>query len=126
MHPNESVVREMLIAHGNADEARLVDLMTDDVVYHIPGDNALSGTYTGRDEVFRLLARQVNIIGRRFVPEFKEILACDYHVIVLADTVHHSLSYRMANVYHLRHEQISECWIGVTDGMLDFDRFWSA
>ncbi|MFD9623969.1 nuclear transport factor 2 family protein [Streptomyces virginiae] len=129
MHPNELVVREMLTAHGNADEDRLVELLADDVVYHVPGNNGLSGDHIGREQVFHLWERQVEIIGRRFVPEFSEILACEYHVVVLADGAYEDagrmLEWRMANVYHLRDGRITECWIGVIDGTDDFDQFWS-
>jgi len=49
--PVTDVVRRMTWALAARDAEAAAGLLTDDVAYHFPGSNPLSGTYRGRDEV---------------------------------------------------------------------------
>ena len=57
MHPNEELVRRFHGAQQRGDAAVLVDLLADDVVWHVPGRNLLSRNYVGKSEVIGFWGR---------------------------------------------------------------------
>lgn len=126
---NEMIVREMFAAHARGDNGRLRQLLAPDVVYHVPGNNPISGVHTGVDAVLQLWERQAAILGERFVPDFHDLLASEHHVVVLAgarlDRPGRTLTWRMANVYHVSDGRVAECWVGVVEGMADYEAAWS-
>ena len=55
MHPNADVARRAYNAFLTGDMATMAELMSDTIVWHAPGNNPLSGTYKGKEEVFYVL-----------------------------------------------------------------------
>jgi uncharacterized protein len=51
MHPNEQLLREEYRARADRDDRSLADVFADDIVWHVPGKNAIAGEYRGRDQV---------------------------------------------------------------------------
>ena len=49
MHPNTEIARRAYDAFLTGDMETMGALMSDEIVWHAPGDNALSGTYSGKD-----------------------------------------------------------------------------
>jgi ketosteroid isomerase-like protein len=56
-HPNAELVRRFTDAQQRGDAAALMDLLADDVVWHVPGKNLLSRDYVGKGEVAGFWAR---------------------------------------------------------------------
>ncbi len=52
-HPNALMLRKAHGAFQNGDVESLFALMADDIAWYLPGNNALSGTFRGRDGVMR-------------------------------------------------------------------------
>jgi hypothetical protein len=55
-HPNAHRLYAAHNAFKAGDVDALFSLMADDVVWHMPGDNSLAGSYHGKDEILRNFA----------------------------------------------------------------------
>jgi ketosteroid isomerase-like protein len=127
---NVDVVRALFAAHGRGDEARIRELLADDVVWHLPGSTPVSGTHHGPDALLDLWRREAAMLGGRVVPELHDVTASDRHVVVLGGgdlrRGEETLSMRMVSVYHVAGGRITECWLHVVHGMDAFERLWSS
>ena len=54
---HEAVVREIFGAFARKEGFALRGLFAEDAVWSVPGRGIMAGTYRGRDEIFRFLAR---------------------------------------------------------------------
>jgi YbgC/YbaW family acyl-CoA thioester hydrolase len=55
----------------------LRELLTDDIVWHVPGRNAIAGEYRGVDAVMSYFARRRDLAGRTFQMTGREVLTGD-------------------------------------------------
>ena len=78
-HPNAVAARRSYAASNSGDLDVIREYFTDDAVLHLAGDNAMSGTYRGRDTVMDAIARASQ--GWGLHSELETILASDDHVI---------------------------------------------
>jgi uncharacterized protein len=113
-------------AGGAADELRT--LLAPDIVWHVPGSNAIAGVYEGIDAVLDYFAHRRDLAGRTFRMHPGELLVGDDdHVAVLTDgtAVIDGDEHRWSTVglYRLRGEQIAACWLLPLDAAA-FDRIW--
>ena len=104
------------------------EFFTDDAVLHFAGNNAMSGTYRGRDTVMDTLGRLIQGWGPHHV-EVEAVLASDDHVISFYHVIseHHgkTLDVVMAQPMKVNAEgKISEGWFLASD-QRGFDQFWS-
>jgi uncharacterized protein len=54
---NRALVQRIMDAFANKEGFALRDCFAENAVWHVPGDGVMSGTYRGRSEIFRFLAR---------------------------------------------------------------------
>jgi hypothetical protein len=54
---NRALVQRIMDAFANKAGFALRDCFAEDAIWHVPGDGVMSGTYRGRTEIFRFLAR---------------------------------------------------------------------
>jgi len=78
-HPNAVAARRSYAASNSGDLDVIREYFTDDAVLHLAGDNAMSGTYRGRDGVMDAIARASQGWGMH--SELEALLASDDHVI---------------------------------------------
>ncbi|MEO8638528.1 MAG: nuclear transport factor 2 family protein [Chloroflexota bacterium] len=129
MHPNVELLRAHLDAMAQGDIPKAMSFYSDDVVFHYPGRNPLSGNHRGKDQVLALMGRVMQLTDGSFRPDVHDILASDDHVAALI-TVHATrdgtpASWQSVDLYHVRDGKISEHWVHEVDQEL-VDRFWSA
>ena len=110
-----------------ADEVRT--LLTDDIVWTIPGSNAIAGTYRGPDEVLAYFARRRDLASATFRMHPGELLVGDGdHVAVLTDgtATIDGREHRWSTVglYRVRGERIAACSLLALD-QAAFDAIWS-
>lgn len=107
-HPNAKVVREMNEAMASGDMEGAASRVADDVVWHEIGR---AEPRRGKAE---LAASMDDFGGYNITWEVHDILANDDHVIGLgtARATHggRSLTYRTAEIYHVRDGQVTERW----------------
>ena len=126
-HPNAIAVRRSFEAWNSGDLDVIREYFTEDIVLHFAGNNAMSGTYRGRDAVMDALGRAVQ--GWGLQTEVEALLASDDHVIAFF----HAISERDGKTLDLVHampikfnaeRKMTELWFLANDQRA-YDRFWS-
>jgi ketosteroid isomerase-like protein len=72
---NAALVRRIFDAFARKQGFALRDCFAEDAVWHVPGDNVMSGTYHGRAEIFRFLARLPKLTGGTYGSRLIDVLA---------------------------------------------------
>ena len=129
MHPNAELVRRFHDAQGRADAVTLMDLLADDIVWHVPGKNLLSRDYHGKAEVAGFWARARELSGGTVRTELLDVLGSDAFGIALvrvhAEREGGSLGGQFqAFTYRIEGGKIVEFWFMVEDRYA-VDAFWS-
>ena len=127
-HPNAALLRAQIDALARGDLAAALSFYSEDVVFHYPGANALSGVYRGKGAVLELLGRVMEITQGRFHPAVHDILASDDHVAALvtvrAERDDRSVQWDSVDLFHVREGKLSEHWVHEVD-QAAVDRFFS-
>lgn len=117
-----------MYAGGEIDAVRA--LLTEDVEWHVPGTNAISGDYRGIAEVMRYFQRRRALASNTLRLYPGEVLVGDHrHVAVLTDgtAVLAGVQHRWSTValYRLQDRQIAACWLLTLDQRA-FDLAWGS
>ena len=124
-HPNAAIARGALEAFIRGDVPTMAATLADDVVWHAPGANRFSGTFTGKEEtVARLGAMREAGVVVSF--EIHDVVGNDDHVVALVDatiTNAAGASCRgpQAQVMHVRDGRLVEFW-GMNQDQAAVDR----
>lgn len=115
--------------YAGGPAAPLRKLLTNDIVWRVPGENAIAGVYTGIDAVMEYFARRRDIADRTFRLHPGELLVGDgEHAAVLTDgtALLHGAERRWSTVglYRFRGHRIAACWLLPLDPA-QFDRIWA-
>jgi ketosteroid isomerase-like protein len=115
--------------YAGGPAAPLRELLTNDVVWRVPGQNAIAGVYTGIDEVMAYFARRRDLAGRTFRMHPGELLVGEgEHAGVLTDGtafLHGAeRSWSTLGLYRFRGNRIAACWLLPLDPE-QFDRIWA-
>ena len=74
---NEAIVRRIFDAFARNEGFALRRLFAEDAVWNVPGSGVMAGVYSGRDEIFRFLARLPKETGGTYSSELVDVLASD-------------------------------------------------
>jgi uncharacterized protein len=128
-HPNEELMRRGYEAFTNGDLQTIDELFADDIVWHVPGNNQLSGEYRGKEEVFGNFGKLVELTGGSFRLEIHDVLANDEHVVVLvratAEREGRKLDDRSMQLWHVEDGKATEQWLYPEDPQAT-DEFWGS
>ena len=106
-HPNATVVREMNDKMAAGDMEGAAAKVADDIVWHQIGGEPISGKAN-------LAASMGSFAEYDIKYDVHDLLASDDHVIGLgtavATTDGRSLTYRTAEIYHVKNGQVTERW----------------
>jgi ketosteroid isomerase-like protein len=107
----------------------LHDVLTEDIVWTVPGANAIAGEYRGLDAVIEYFTRRRAIADRSFRMHPGELLGGDDdHVAALTDgtATIDGAEHRWSTVglYRLRGDRVAACWLLPLDPAA-FDAIWS-
>jgi len=124
MRPFFRAQRDMY-AGGGLDAVR--ELLSPDVVWHVPGGSAIAGDHRGRDAGMAYFERRRALAGGRMVIEERRQIADGDTVVQLADGSMElggeTLRWRTAGVYRFDGDQVAEAWLVPLE--LDaFDAIW--
>ena len=102
--------------------------LDDDVVWRVPGDNAIAGTYVGVDAVMEYFARRRDLATHSFTMHPGEVLVGDGdHVAVLTDGTAvlggRERRWSTVGLYRFRGERLAACWLLPLDPA-EFDAIW--
>lgn len=128
-HSNTELVRRFHDAQFRGDGSVLMELLADDVVWHVPGKNLLSRDYTGKAEVAGFFARVRELSGGAGRTELIDVADSDAFGIALvrvfAEREGKSLGGQFqAFTYRIENGKIAEFWFLVEDRYA-VDAFWS-
>jgi uncharacterized protein len=115
--------------YSGGDVTAVRVLLTDDIEWHIPGENPIAGSYHGADEVIGYFHKRRALASNTLRLHPGEILLGDSHIAVLTDgtaTLGGS-EHRWSTIglYRLRGRRIAACWLLALDQSA-FDRAWNA
>ena len=107
----------------------LHDVLTEDIVWVVPGRNAIAGEYRGLDAVIDYFTRRRAIAENSFRMHPGELLVGDGdHVAALTDgtATIDGVEHRWSTVglYRLRGDRVAACWLLPVDPET-FDRIWT-
>jgi hypothetical protein len=126
-HPNEDLVRRGYAAFASGDMATLDELFADDVVWHAPGRNQLSGDQVGKQAVFAQFAKVAELSGGTFSIEIHDLLANDTHAVALIRATGEREGRRLddnsVQVFHIVDGKVTEQWLQPGDAYAS-DEFW--
>jgi ketosteroid isomerase-like protein len=127
-HPNVELLRKGYHAYSGGDMETLNELFADDVEWHVAGRSQLAGNYLGKDEVFGLFGKIVELSGGTARFEVHDVLANDEHGVALvtgsASREGRDFTGKDVHTFHIRDGKVVEFW----DSPLDqyaIDEFWS-
>lgn len=128
-HPNAELVRRGLKAFSDRDMEAVGALLADDIVWHVPGNNPLSGDYKGKEEVFGFFAKLGELSGGSFRLDVHDVIGNDEHVVVLVTASGsrpdgRSMQVRSAQTFHIRNGKAVEFW-GMAEDQAKADAFWA-
>lgn len=126
-HPNAELARRGLEAFIKGDLATVGELLADDIVWHVGGNNPLTGDYRGKEAVMGFFARMAGIATPTM--SIHDVVANDEHAIALVETGGTkpdgtSLQQRSVQVYHVRDGKAREAWF-YNEDQAALDAFWS-
>jgi ketosteroid isomerase-like protein len=107
----------------------LYDVLTDDIVWVVPGANAIAGEYRGVDAVLDYFARRRDLADRSFRMYPGDLLVGEGdHVVALTDgtATIAGIEHRWSTVglYRLRGDRVAACWLLPLDPAA-FDAIWA-
>jgi ketosteroid isomerase-like protein len=114
-HPHAQLAERAYKAFAAGDMQTLDELMTEDLVWHIAGTSAISGTYEGKPAVFGFLQQLAERTGGTFSLDVHDIIADDAHAVALLH------AYGERNGRQLDDEEVHV--MHITDGAVT--SFWS-
>ncbi len=127
-HPNAELLRKGYEAFASGDMATMTELFAEDVVWHLAGNNQLSGTHRGRDAVFAVFAKVGQLSGGTFKIDVHDVVANDEHAVALTRATGsregRQLNSLDTDVYHVSGGKVREWWSFVEDDRKT-DEFWS-
>lgn len=114
--------------YAGGDTAPVQALLTEDVEWHIPGENAIAGHYRGVTQVLDYFRKRRQLAANSLRLHPGELLIGEgEHVAALTDgsAVLHGVERRWSTVglYRLRTERIAACWLLALDQHA-FDVAW--
>jgi ketosteroid isomerase-like protein len=126
-HPNAALLERAFAAFGN-DALVVARTLADDIVWRVPGTNAMSGEYVGRDATLQFLRQTIVLSGGTYRTELQYVVADDERAVAVyrarGEREGRTLDIEQALFCVIRDGQISE----VTAVPLDFpafDAFWA-
>jgi uncharacterized protein len=127
-HPNAVRSREAYEAFSSGDMAKLQDYFDPNIVWHVPGNNPLSGDYKGFDQVMEFFGKLMQETGGTFKLDVHDILANDEHTVALVEATAERngkrLSQKVAHVFHQTDGKVTEFW-GFAEDTAVGDEFFS-
>jgi ketosteroid isomerase-like protein len=80
---NEELVRRIFDAFARREGLALRGLFAEDAVWTVPGKGVMAGTFRGREEIFRFLARLAKETDGTYGSELVDVLASETRVAAL-------------------------------------------
>ena len=126
-HPNAVAMRRSFEAWNSGRLDVIREYLSEDAVMHFAGNNAMSGTYRGRDAVMDALARASQ--GWSTHTDVESVLVSDDHIMVFHHGTgeHEGTPYDVVPVIAMKLDpdgKVTEAW-NLANDQRAWDQFWS-
>lgn len=81
-HPNAELLERAFSAFGR-DALAVARALADDIVWRVPGTNAMSGEYVGRDATLQFLRQTLVLTGGTYRTELQYVVADDERAVAV-------------------------------------------
>ena len=126
-HPNAELLERAFAAFGR-DPIVVARTLADDVVWRVPGANAMSGEYRGRDEVLKFLRQTFVLTNRTYRTELEYVVADDARAVAVyraqGEREGRALDIQQALFCEVRGAQIADV-TAVPFDFAAFEHFWA-
>ena len=126
-HPNAELLERAFAAFGR-DPIVVARTLADDVVWRVPGANAMSGEYRGRDEVLKFLRQTFVLTNRTYRTELEYVVADDARAVAVyraqGEREGRALDIYQALFCEVRGGQIADV-TAVPFDFAAFEQFWA-
>lgn len=127
-HPNAVLARRLYETLSTGDVSGYLELIADDVIFHIGGDSIVAGEHRGKDAIIDLGLKVLEETAGTYRTDLLVVLANDSHAV----TLHHWSAERRGqriemdnfNVHRIENGQVVERWEFIED-RLGHDEFWA-
>ncbi len=82
MHENVTLVRSFFDAFARGDLEAVLDAFAEDGLYRVSGDNSLSGTYRGREEIRDVMVELGTLTGGSVRLTVDDVIGGDGHAVM--------------------------------------------
>ena len=114
--------------YAGGEQTPVSAMLTDDAIWHVPGQSAIADQYRGRDDVLRHFLRRREISDATLRITVHGVLADDERAVILAtgecSRGGELLQWRTVSIFRVEHGRIAECWVIPYDQAL-YDRIWT-
>jgi ketosteroid isomerase-like protein len=105
------------------------DLLAEDVIWTVPGNNAIAGTYRGIDGVLGYFGRRREIANSTFRMHRRDVMVGEGNRIAAltdgtATIAGQQRSWSTVGLYEIRGGLVAACWLLPLDAS-EFDSIWS-
>ncbi len=115
--------------YGGGEQEPVRAMLSEHVVWHVPGHSAIAGEYRGRDEVLRYFARRRALANATFRIDVRGVLADDQRTVILAggevELGGERFGWGTVGIFRIAEGRIAECWVVPYDQDA-FDEIWSS
>jgi len=112
-HPNAHMLYAAHKAFRAGDLEALFSKMDEDVVWHMPGNNVLAGSYRGRDEILRNFGMLQQAVDAYWAHPL-DYFGSDDHVVLVAEVRarrgEKRLETKEAMTWKVKNGKLKECW----------------
>ncbi len=126
-HPNLEQAKKGYTAFAEGDMATVSSVLSDDIVWHVAGDNQLSGDYEGKEAVLGFFGRLMQETGGTFKNDIHDILVNDEHGVAIVESSASrngkSIDTQAVHVFHMRDGLMTEFW-NITNQQEAWDDFY--
>lgn len=132
MHPNAALIAEFHRRQGEfyagGPLEPVVELLAEDVSWHVPGKSPIAGDHRSREAVAAYFERRREIAGGTMQMSVGAELVDDEAVVQLVDGSARlrgsNVTWRTVGVYRIQKGRLAEAWLVPFDLEL-FDRIWT-
>jgi ketosteroid isomerase-like protein len=125
---HQELVKRCYEAFGRGDIPGLLEVLADDIKWHVAGRSAVAGDYEGHQGVIDFFTKLMELSGGTFQVEVHDFTASDDHVVVLthetAERDAASLDGNNVHAWHVGGGKATEFW-GTAFDQYAWDEFWT-
>lgn len=113
-HPNATLIRTGYDAFGKGDMDTIRELFSNEIAWHVSGDNPLAGDYNGVDEVFGFFGKLLEVFDEGFELQLHDAIGNDDHVVALLESTSgrkgQTRTSQEVHIWHVRDGKATEFW----------------